>query len=363
MDQNKINQGLQKKIKDLETTLKQQKRILKALNESENRYRTIFDNANDGILLHDIEGNIIDVNQNMYKRLGYTKKELLKKSLNDLVIPEFEEKIAARVNKLKKESIAVFESADKRKDGTYMHVEVSARLLDYNGRQIIQSIVRDINDRKMAEELISSTLKEKEILLEEIQKRIVFKNKVFTQMMELFSHTANLEDMRASLAAIRLRLESMAFIEDKLYRSLNFSRIDFSNIVKSLTTYLYSLNRVGIKRIRIKRDIHEVYLDIHRVIPCALIISELLTNSLQHAFPGDRDGEIIIKLIVNKKGEYNLNIKDNGIGFPAQVNFYATDTVGLNLVRDLVAELKGRITLSSGKGTEIIITFKKSQVP
>ena len=358
MDQSKKYQGLQKKIKDLETALIRQNKILKDLDESENRYRTIFDNANDGILLHDLEGNIIDVNQNLYKRLGYTKKELLKKSLNDLVIPEFEAKINERVNKLKKEGMAVFESADKRKDGTYLHVEVSARLVDYNGRQIIQSIVRDINDRKTAEELISSTLKEKEILLEEIQRRIIFKNKVFFRMMELFSHNSNLAELTTSLAATRLRLESMSFIEDKLYRSLNFSQIDFSNILKKLTTFLYSLHRVGIKRIRIKHDIHEIYLDIHRAVPCALIISELLTNSLQHAFPDDRDGEIIIELIMNEKGDYNLNIKDNGIGFPDQVNFYDTDTMGLSLARDLVAELKGRISMTTGKGTEIIITFK-----
>jgi PAS domain S-box-containing protein len=358
MDQNKKNQGLQKKIEDLENALKQQKKILKALDESENRYRTIFDNANDGIILHDPKGKIIDVNQSMFKRLGYSKKEMLKMSLNDLVTPEFEEKISARINKLKEEGIAVFESGDKRKDGTYMHVEVSARLIDYNGRQIIQSIVRDINDRKMAEELISSTLKEKEILLGEIQKRIKFKNKVFSRTMELLSHESNLEDMLTSLAAARLRLESMAFIEDKLYRSLNFSRINFSDIVKSLTTYLYSLLRVGIKKIQIKRNIHEIYLDIHRVVPCTLIISELLTNSLQHSFPDDRDGEIIIQLIANKGGDYHLTIKDNGIGLPDQFNHTEANTIGMSLVRDLVAELDGKITRSNGKYTAFIINFK-----
>ena len=357
MDHTKTNQGLQKRIEELETALKQQKKILKALDESEDRYRTIFDNANDGIILHDLQGKILDVNRNMYQRLGYTKKELLKMTLNDLVTPEFEEKIKERVKKLKDEGIAVFESADRRKDGTYMHVEVSARLVDHNGRQIIQSIVRNINDRKIAEELIASTLKEKEILLGEIQKRIKFKNQVFSRMLEALSQLNNLEDITKSMAAARLRLESMTFIEDKLYRRLNFTRINFPPIVKSLVTYLYSSHQVGIKKISIKRDIKDIHLDIDRAIPCALIIGELLKNSLQHAFPGDRDGEIIIKLIKNKKGGYDLSIKDNGIGLSDQFDRLKIKTIGLNLVKDLVEELEGELTLSTGKGTEILISF------
>ena len=128
--------------------------IQAALKETEIRYRLVFDNINDGIIIHDASGRIFDVNQTMYERLGYTKAEMLEMTLPDLVSPEFTEKIKPRIKQLQEQGVAIFESADKRKDGTYMPVEISTRYVDYKGKKLIQSVVRDIQERKMAESLI-----------------------------------------------------------------------------------------------------------------------------------------------------------------------------------------------------------------
>jgi len=101
----------------------------------------------------------------------------------------------------------------------------------------------------------------------------------------------------------------------------------------------------------------DVFLDINRAIPCGLIINELVSNSLKHAFPDGRRGEIAVKMDKNKRGKYLLLVKDTGIGFPEGVDFHQTETLGMQLVTDLVRQLDGNIKLKRDEGTEFRIVF------
>jgi PAS domain S-box-containing protein len=348
---------LRQKVKKSEKSELEHKIITEALLESENLYRMIFESANDGIIIHDAKGHIFDVNQTMYKRLGYTKQELLKMSLKDLVTPEFAKKVNDRVSRLKEEGVAIFESADQRKDGTAMPVEVSARYIDYKGQKVILSIVRDIHERKLAEDLIMSTYQEKEILLEEVKRHTKYDLEIFSRILEQGFSAFTKRQEAESIKNAQNRIKIMTFIKERMYRTPSVSKIDLAEPIKQMVRYMSSLYPVGIKKIQIQTEIQNTSLDLARAITLSLIINELLSNSLKHAFPDDRKGEIIINLRKAECGTQILRFRDNGIGFPDTVDFRKASTVGLQLVMDLVDQLNGEIELRRNQGTEFIVQF------
>lgn len=138
------------------TDITERKRAEQALKESEEKFRTIFETANDAIFILDEKGNFKDVNRIAYERLGYAKEEMLSKNVSQIDSPEFAAKVPERIAELKKYGKAVFESAHVRKDGCVMPVEISARVSTYKGDKAIFSIVRDITERKKMEELLFS---------------------------------------------------------------------------------------------------------------------------------------------------------------------------------------------------------------
>lgn len=330
---------------------------LKILLESEDTYRMIFESANDGIIIHDTEGNIFEVNQTMYNRLGYSKQEIMKLSLKGLVAPEYAMKIKERMDLLKKDGVAIFESADRRKEGTVMSVEVSARYINYKGQKLILSLVRDINERKIAEDLIMSTYRENETLIDEIKRQARFYHDVFSRILEFLHKNPERETIKANIEDAQNRIKAIDFIKKRLYRSPSLLRIDISGPIKKLVSYSFSLYRVGLKNIQVKREIHDARLDLEKAISCALIINELLSNSLKHAFPDDRKGEIVINLRKAPCGGHILRFHDNGTGFPDKIDFRKTSTLGMQLVMDLVDQLDGEIEMRRNQGTEFIVQF------
>ncbi|MFC2168063.1 PAS domain S-box protein [Acidobacteriota bacterium] len=358
------NAALRKKIYDLEIFKLTREHVTQALidNEAkliehEKKYRMIFENANDGIIIHTLEGKIFDVNRNMYTRLGYTKDEMLKMTMDKLVAPSYDANIERYSTKLEEEGVAIFESGDKRIDGSTLPVEVSARIIEYKGQEACLSVVRDITQRKMAEHLIKTTLDEKDILLNEIQNQV---KRNFQALSVIFKYQARKtrdKDTSQALENMDERLVSFSKIYEKFYQSNNYSRIDFSSFVKWQTKRLFSLHKTGITNVLLKREIENVYLNIHQAIPCGLIIQELVSNSLNHAFPDGKEGEIIVRMQQKKTGSTRLIIQDNGIGLPSGMDLFDTKAVGLRLVKDFVRELDGIIHSNPSHGIQFTITF------
>jgi PAS domain S-box-containing protein len=137
---------------------KERMQVEEALRESERKYRALFDSATDAVFILDLDGNILDVNRTAHTRLGYTKQEMVSMHVSRLDPPEFAARVPERLAQMSRSGVAVFESAHLRKDGSVMPVEINGRLLAYEGRQVYFSIVRDITERKKAEE----TLRESE---------------------------------------------------------------------------------------------------------------------------------------------------------------------------------------------------------
>jgi PAS domain S-box-containing protein len=228
---------------------------------------------------------------------------------------------------------------------------------------IIVSI--DITERKLAEEQIKTSLKEKEVLLKEIHHRVKNNMQIMASLLRLQSEGIKDKHLRDLFDESRNRIKSMALIHEDLYSGKDLARIDFGQYTRKLTGRLISAYEVDPNRIITSVNIDNVFLGVDTAIPCGLIINELFTNSLKYAFPVDKFGvnlkdkkeEIRIGCHSNS-AEHTLVFSDNGVGLPEDINFQKTETLGLDLVKSLTRQLGGTIKLNRNSGTEFTITFK-----
>ncbi len=325
--------------------------------DQDNIYRMVFENANDGIIIHDTEGKIYEINTTMHRRLGYSKEEMLRMNLKDLVAPGFDEKIRKRTADLEEHGVAIFESADRRKDGSILPVEVSARYFSHNGRKMIQSIVRDIQERKLAEELIQTSLREREILGEDARHSVRFNQAVCNQMLERLPFPGESGTPSLAIENHIRRIKAVTFVQEKLYAYNSITRIDLNKITANLIWYQFSLYRVDPQRITIHNRVQTMHLDLHKIALCSYILIELLSNALRHAFPNGRSGEVSILSAITKAGKRKVCVQDTGVGFPEKFDVSSAKTFGLSLVKEQVEELRGRLTHRRSEKTEVCIHF------
>jgi PAS domain S-box-containing protein len=245
----------------------------------------------------------------------------------------------------------------RHKSGLYIDVyDNGIFLLDKNGKSVrMLGTMTDITERRRAEAQIAASLKEKEVLLKEIHHRVKNNLQVISSLLNL--QAANVVDGKTleQLRESQNRIRSMALIHERLYQSGNLARIDFGEYVRSLVGFLarsYSMSTV-----RVVVNVQSIDLPVNTAIPCGLIINELVSNALKYAFPGGREGEVNIDLVVKPDGSGVLSVRDDGIGLPAELVPQKTTTLGLQLVNTLTKQLNGSIEMMRGNGTTFSITF------
>ncbi len=246
-----------------------------------------------------------------------------------------------------------------RKDGSEAILHTIGQL-HYDGKgdpARMVGIVQDITERKHTEEQISASLREKEILLKEVHHRVKNNLQVVASMLRLQSGYLEDRKAKAMFEDSQRRVESMSLIHEKLYRSKDLARIDFREYIDSLVAGVTALNG-GSGRVEIRLDVGEVMLDVNKGIPCGLIINELVSNAIRHAFPGGREGEVVVRMQSGGSGRISLVVGDNGAGFPGDIDFRNTKSLGMQLVNSLVSQLDGTIELDKGGGTAFTVTFQ-----
>ena len=336
------------------------KRSKKALKESENHYRKLLENSFDAIVIHS-EGKIISANSAAIKLLGVKNPDKhLNKSLFSFVHPKYIKTVSKRIHKMveKGETVPLIEEKFVRPDGTVVHVEVLATSFMYNGKKAVQVVFRDISERKKAENDIKTSLKEKETLLMEIHHRVKNNLQIISSLLDLQANYVDEQEAINVLQESQNRVKSMAIIHEMLYQSTDLTSIDFTNYIKNLVRDLFI--SYGAKN-NIKSIIKSepILLNIETAVPCGLIVSELVSNSLKYAFPNQEAGKISVS--VNSYGEeFELIISDNGIGFPENLDFKnVNSSLGLRLVNILVKQLEGSVELDKTEGTKFKIKFKE----
>ncbi len=243
------------------------------------------------------------------------------------------------------------------KDGSVICCDwYDSALLDESGNLVsLLSLVLDVTEQRQAEERIKASLEEKVVLLKEIHHRVKNNLQIISSLLNLQSDY--LEDDR-SLNIFKVsqnRIESMALIHEKLYQSKDLARINFAEYVQDLVDSLLSSYEIDSSRISAKLDLDDSLLSLDAAIPCGLIINELVLNSLKHAFP-IKKGDICITFSKNKNA-FTLLVSDNGVGFPAELDFQNTKSLGLQLVNALTSQLKGTLELNKDNGVEFKLTF------
>ena len=153
------------------------------------------------------------------------------------------------------------------------------------------------------------------------------------------------------------RIRSMALVHESLYQSQGLARIDFAEYVRSLANHLFRSYGINTNVIQLKINCDDVFLGVDTAIPCGLVISELVSNSLKHAFPNGREGGVRIALCSDDDGQFRLMVSDDGVGFLGGWDFRNTETLGLQLVNMLVEQLEGTIELDRSSGTAFRIAF------
>jgi two-component sensor histidine kinase len=215
----------------------------------------------------------------------------------------------------------------------------------------------DITDRKNAEEKLKSSLREKELLLSEIHHRVKNNLQIISSLLRLQSRSISDPDYRRIFMESQDRVQSMALMHEGLCESRDLGDVDFQGYVNKLVNNLFLSYGIDKSRVGFRSEIASVSIGIDSAVPCGLIINELVSNSLKHAFPGHGTGEIGMAL-KSKAGEYfELVVWDNGIGIGKDFNLEKTRTLGLRLVTTLVRQLRGKITLGDGPGTRLVISF------
>jgi PAS domain S-box-containing protein len=340
-----------------------QKLAEEALHESEEKYRSVFENSVMGISQALPDGRLINVNSACAEIYGYANAEEMMvelSSVEQLYANTEERKEVLRIL-TEKGVMEPREIAVVRRNGTRFTVLAGAReIKDSNGNLLYyQAEHIDITDRKQAEEGIHASLREKEILLRELHHRVKNNMQVISGLLDLQARSSGNPELTEMLNKSQSRIRSMALVHEQLYSSKDLARIDMVGYVRALSQELFQAYKIDPGKIDlIVQTDGDVCVDISKATPCGLILNELVSNALKHAFPGDGPGELRIIIHETKNKEIEIIVRDNGFGLPDGVDIHQPRSMGLYLVNGLVKkQLEGQIEVRRDNGTEFRIKF------
>ncbi len=340
----------------------QRKEMENALLKSEEKYRTLFQEDPDYTILIGTDSKLLDANNATTNMTGLSRHELIGKNFSELKIipPEDIELHLGKINRiLQGELVEPYESRliDKKGNIRWTLIRYTA-VREKKNISYILGIATDITVQKLAENRLRSSLKEKNILLQEIHHRVKNNMQIISSLLNLQIKYVDEEEAVNVLKESQNRVQSMAMIHEKLYESENLTNINFVEYIQSLVSNLFNSYNIKNSRIKTILKLGKVNLNIETAIPCGLIISETVSNCLKYAFPNDMSGEIFISLKSVDSG-YELIIRDNGIGLPEKLEFDKLESLGLLLVNNLAEQIDGKLVINKQNPTEFKITFKE----
>jgi PAS domain S-box-containing protein len=340
----------------------ERKRAEEALRESEERYRRLVENAPEVIYSLSAEDGTITLLNPAFERItGCSRAEWLGKPFMSIVHPDdLGLAVETFQQVLRGEVIQPYELRILSRSGKYISGEFTSVPNIEKGKVIGEfGIARDITERKRVEEKIKASLREKEVLLGEIHHRVKNNLQVISGLLDLQAASSGNPELTEMLHESQSRIRSMALIHEKLYDSKDFARIDLAGYARGLSQELFQAYRINPGEVDlIIQTGGDVYVDINKAIPCGLILNELISNALKHAFSGDGAGAITVIIRKCDDKEIEIIVCDNGLGLPDDVDIHEPRTVGLHLVNGLVKnQLDGQIEVRRENGTEFRILF------
>jgi PAS domain S-box-containing protein len=335
--------------------IKKKDLLIDSLIESERRFHDLANNVDEWIWEVDSNGVYTYVSSHVSDILGYDSKDMVGTFYHDYYLPEEKVDMIIKAKELfrEKKPIKNFLKKNVHKDGRIVICETNGvPIFDDEGAPTgYRGSDRDITKRIENQNIIKQSLKEKEALLSEIHHRVKNNMQLISSLLTIQARSMSDDKVKMAFNDSINRIKSMSIVHEKLYRSDQYSDVDFEDYIKEL---IHGYARPGLT-INLNVDIE--HLSIDDAVPCGLILNELLANASKHAFPDIDTGTINIEFKGDSEGLYKLIVSDNGIGIDNAIKISREETFGLYLVQLLASQLEGKMLLEPGDGTTIITEF------
>ncbi|HWA05614.1 MAG TPA: PAS domain S-box protein [Ignavibacteria bacterium] len=314
-----------------------------------------------GSWMYDVKENKLYNSSELYRILGLKNEPeffYFDEGMSH-IHPEDKETTMAKI-RYAIENKSSYENEDRiiTPDGEIRNVKIVGEpVLDKDGNiTALQGTLQDITDIKRINNELLKSLNEKELILKEIHHRVKNNLQIVSSLLRLQSDSISDKAAIGYLKMSEQRVKSMALIHQQLYRTKDLSRIDFREYLEDLCNYLFFAYDISFSRVALKVEVEDIYFGIDTALPCGLIVNELVTNSIKHAFPDYSIGTLTVKLSREVTGKYTLVIQDDGKGADV-ISFENNTTLGMELVKTLTEQLEGEISAESNNGTKITISF------
>lgn len=336
----------------------------KLLNQT-GKLSAIFDSSHHYIWTIDRHEKLTSFNKNYYDLVTalYNTKPFLGLVLNRGVLAndrEYTELLQFHYDKAFSGLATSFEIETRDKDNINVYLEIFLNPIFENDKVVeVSGIAHNTTEKKHVQQRMEQSLKEKEVLLREVHHRVKNNMQVISSILNLQSSYVSDEYALTLLKESQNRIKTMAYIHESLYQNKSFTSVNFSEYVHTLVKNIVQSYSYSNEKITLDLNIQEMSLSLDSSIPAGLIINELITNAIKHAFPGQKKGRISFSL----RSENNLvilELKDDGVGFAQGLDFENSHTLGLQLVNTLIEQIEGELKFTSekDKGTKVLVTFK-----
>lgn len=346
-----------------------QRRVAQALDEtvrtnqrllvSEQRLQAFFDNAESLVWIKDLDGRLVAVNHYMERVFGLPREELLGRATSDLVPADLAAIYTDHDQRVLRGGQALsFEEPARHAHGGQTYLSAKFPLRDGQGRvYALGAICTDISERKRGEEALRASLEEKTVLLKEVHHRVKNNLQIISSLLSLQATQTQIPEVLCSLRDTQNRVRSMALLHETLYRSGNLARIRLRDYVDNLCGQLLRAADHAGGGLHLERGLDDLSLSLDQAVPCGLIINELVSNALKHAYPEGGPGIIRVEVRALAPDRLRVMVADDGVGVPPELDLTQAETLGLRLVSMLTEQLRGDLEIGREGGARFELTF------
>jgi PAS domain S-box-containing protein len=357
------------------------KQAAQALESIEWRFRRAIEEAPLPIMIHAQDGTVLSISRTWSELSGYSLQDI--PSIADWT----ERAYGGRMQTVRKYIGTLYEKSERVHEGEYIIRcrDGSERIWDFSsvglgtmpdGRRIVSSMALDVTQRKHQEQALQDSLNDKVALLNEVHHRVKNNLQVITSLLRLEARRSTLPETQSVLKDMQGRIHSMALLHESLYRSGIFASVDLGSYIKQIATQAFRAQASGAARLELNLASLQVNMDL--ATPCGLLVNELVSNCLKHAFPEGRRGEVRIELEAVPWADlphvadapdlaapnyasalWRLRVSDTGVGLPADFETRRSQSLGLQLVGDLTRQLDATLEIGAGPGAQFTMTFRQ----
>jgi PAS domain S-box-containing protein len=333
------------------------------LAESEEKYRRLVETTNTGYVILDAAGRVLDANAEYLRLTGRRElQDILGRSVIEWTAEKDRARNAIEVQRCLDTGMARNLEVDYVDlAGRPTPIEINATLVTSGATPVIVTLCRDIGARKRTEDSLRRAVGEKETLLRELYHRTKNNMSVIISLLNLQANESKDPAIKRGFEEARNRINAMALVHEKLYDTEDLSRIRLGDYVRDLAAYLVQSYGLGASIALDLKDMDDPPVTIDSAIPCALILNELISNSIKYAFPGGRKGSISLSVKELEDGLIEIRVADDGVGFPAGFDYRRDGGMGLQTILALAeGQLLGSLSFESGTGLTCTFRFAAS---